>query len=180
MKKILGTCLCGSVAFEVIESPFVFLYCHCRSCQKSSGSIHAANLGFPEDPVRWIRGEHLIQLFVETVENPGFPRVFCRTCGSPVPKLSRNRKFWVVPSGSLDSDPEMRPQANIYWSEHAPWFASGDQIPKHDTSLPQQATANDRKADSQIRKCRGLQRAGQFVVIPPSRAIVRRLHGHDG
>ena len=132
MKAITGSCLCGNVAFEVAGQPLKFIYCHCRSCQKSTGSIHAANLAFPRDSITWVRGEELIEKFVDTNENPGFPRRFCRTCGSPVPKLSRNGEFWVVPSGTLDSDPGMRPQANIYWAEHATWYVPADQIPKND------------------------------------------------
>ncbi|HEX7862393.1 MAG TPA: GFA family protein [Verrucomicrobiae bacterium] len=132
MKPLIGTCLCGKVAFEVTGTPLKFLYCHCRSCQKSTGSIHAANLAFPAGSVRWTQGEDLLQLFVDTKENPGFPRCFCKSCGSPLPKLSRNQQFWVVPSGSLDSDPGIKPQANIYWAEHAPWYVSADQLPRHD------------------------------------------------
>jgi len=132
MKPITGSCLCGQVAFEVTAAPLKFLYCHCRSCQKSSGSVHAANLAFPAGSVRWTQGEDRIELFVDTKENPGFPRRFCRACGSPVPKLSRNGQFWVVPSGLLDSDPSLRPQANIYWAEHAPWYVSADHLVKHE------------------------------------------------
>jgi hypothetical protein len=110
----------------------MFLYCHCRSCRKSSGSVHAANLAFPEDAFRWTRGEDLVTKFVDTEENPGFPRCFCSLCGSPVPKTSRNGKFRVVPSGCLDADPGLRPQANIFWAEHAPWYLSADELPKHD------------------------------------------------
>lgn len=136
MELITGSCLCGKVAFEVIGAPFKFLYCHCRSCQRSSGSVHVANLAFPEDSVRWTQGEGLIERFVDTIENPGFPRWFCRSCGSPLPKLSRSQKFWVIPSGTLDRDPGMRPQANIYWAEHAHWYVSADQLPKYDGALP--------------------------------------------
>lgn len=132
MTPINGTCLCGKVAFEVNSPPLKFLYCHCRSCRKSSGSIHAANLAFPEDSVQWKRGEDLVERFVDTDENPGFRRAFCRNCGSPVPKLSRNGQFWVVPSGLLDSDPGIRPQANIYWAERAPWQVSPDVLTKHE------------------------------------------------
>jgi len=132
MKPITGSCLCGKVAFEVTGTPLKFVYCHCRSCQKSTGSIHAANLAFPGGSVRWTQGEDLIELFVDTKENPGFPRRFCRSCGSPVPKLSRNGQFWVVPSGTLDADPGMRPQANIFWAEHAPWYVPVDQIATHE------------------------------------------------
>lgn len=135
MKHITGSCLCGKVRFEVTEAALKFIYCHCRSCQKSSGSVHAANLAFPGNALRWTQGEDLIERFVETKENPGFPRCFCRNCGAPVPKLSRNGKFWVVPSGLLDSDPGMRPQANIYWAEHASWFVLADQITRHDGPL---------------------------------------------
>ena len=131
MDPLEGSCLCGRVAFEVTGTPLKFLYCHCHSCQKSSGSVHAANIAFPEGAVKWTRGEDHIELFVDTKENPGFPRRFCRSCGSPVPKLSRNGKFWVVPSGLLDSEPGMTPQANIYWSEHARWYVPPDQIPKY-------------------------------------------------
>ena len=129
MKTLMGSCLCGSVAFKVSGEPFIFLYCHCRSCQKSSGSVHVANLGFPLDSVSWTRGEDLIGRFVDANDNPGFTRCFCRNCGAPLPKLSRNQKFWVVPSGLLDSDPEMRPQGNIFWAEHAPWYVPVEQIP---------------------------------------------------
>lgn len=132
MIPISGTCLCGGVGFEVTEAPLKFLYCHCRSCQKSSGSVHAANLAFPGGSLRWTRGEAQIGVFVDTKENPGFPRAFCRQCGSPVPKLSRNRQFWVVPSGCLDSDPGLRPEANIFWAEHAAWFLPPDQLARHE------------------------------------------------
>ncbi len=135
MKPVTGSCLCGKVAFTVNGAPLMFLYCHCRSCQRSSGSVHAANLAYPEGAVKWSRGEDLIELFVDTEENPGFPRRFCRRCGSPVPKLSRNGKFWVVPSGTLDADPGIKPQANIFWEEHAPWYVSADLMPKHEGPL---------------------------------------------
>jgi hypothetical protein len=130
MNTLKGSCLCGKVAFEVRGKPLLFLYCHCRSCQKSSGSVHVANLAFPLDSVSWTRGEDLIERFVDKSENPGFTRRFCKNCGSVVPKMSRSNEFWVVPSGLLDSDPGMRPQANIYWSEHAPWCVAVNQIPK--------------------------------------------------
>jgi hypothetical protein len=100
-----------------------------------------ANLGFPLDSVSWTRGEDLIGRFVDANDNPGFTRCFCRNCGAPVPKLSRNQKFWVVPSGLLDSDPEMRPQGNIFWAEHAPWYVPVEQIPKFEGRYVEQGAA---------------------------------------
>lgn len=148
MKPISGSCLCGKVAFEITGYPIRFLYCHCRSCQKSTGSLHAANLAFPEDSMKWLRGEDLIGRFVDTVENPGFPRWFCKCCGSPVPKVSRTGKFWVVPSGILDSEPDMRPQANIYWTERAPWLVPVDRLPKNEGALPDPGSLAPRDSKS--------------------------------
>ena len=141
MKTLNGSCLCGSVAFKVTGEPFIFLYCHCRSCQKSSGSVHVANLGFPLDSVSWTRGDDLIGRFVDAKGNPGFTRCFCRNCGAALPKLSRNQKFWVVPSGLLDSDPKMRPQGNIFWAEHAPWYVPAEQIPTFEGPYVEQGAA---------------------------------------
>lgn len=135
MKPITGSCLCGRIAFELNATPVKFLYCHCRSCQKASGSLHNANLAFPADSLRWTRGEDAIGRFVDSVENPGYPRWFCRNCGSPVPKRSRNGQLWVVPSGSLDADPGLRPQANIFWPEHAAWLVSPNDLPKYDAQV---------------------------------------------
>jgi len=56
-----------------------------------------------------------------------------------MPKVSRTQQFWVVPSGSLDADPGMRPQANIFWAEHAPWLVSADQIAKNEGRLVEPA-----------------------------------------
>ncbi len=89
-------------------------------------------MAYPLEALTWIHGEKLIGKFTDTADNPGFTRCFCRNCGSVLPKLGRNQQFWVVPAGLLDSDPGTRPEANIFWAEHAPWYLSADQIPKYD------------------------------------------------
>lgn len=131
-KPVTGSCLCGSVAYEVTGKAIRFLYCHCHSCQKSTGSVHNASLAYPLGAVSWTKGEDQIQKFIDSGENPGYTRCFCRNCGSPVSKLSRNQQFWVVPSGSLDSDPGERPQGNIFWAERAPWYVFADRIPANE------------------------------------------------
>jgi hypothetical protein len=60
-----------------------------------------------------------------------------------LPKLSRNQKFWVVPSGLLDFDPEMRPQANIFWAEHAPWYVPVEQIPQFEGPYVEPSNCNE-------------------------------------
>ena len=44
MADYYGSCLCGNAKFEVQGKVDGFYLCHCRHCQKDTGSAHAANL----------------------------------------------------------------------------------------------------------------------------------------
>jgi hypothetical protein len=39
----------------------------------------------------------------------------------------------VIPAGYLDSDPKIRPMANIFWDEKPCWFEEGQQADKFKT-----------------------------------------------
>ncbi len=54
---ITGSCLCGSVKFEVTPPFAAFRYCHCSRCQKASGSAHAANAFLPATQFKWLAGD---------------------------------------------------------------------------------------------------------------------------
>lgn len=38
-----GQCSCGEVRYEMTDSPLFVHACHCRNCQRPSGSAHALN-----------------------------------------------------------------------------------------------------------------------------------------
>ena len=40
-----GSCLCGSIRYEIDGELSDFGYCHCKSCRKASGSAYGANIG---------------------------------------------------------------------------------------------------------------------------------------
>ncbi|MFN3455173.1 MAG: GFA family protein, partial [Pseudobdellovibrio sp.] len=40
----LGSCLCGQVEFKIQGVLESFFLCHCKYCQKDTGSAHSANL----------------------------------------------------------------------------------------------------------------------------------------
>jgi hypothetical protein len=86
---------------------------------------------FLPESFRWVAGESLIERFTDEHSNPGYMRWFCRRCGCAVPRLSRTKKFILVPAGLLDDDPEIKPQRSIFWDERAPWLLGLDAIPKH-------------------------------------------------
>lgn len=41
---LMGSCLCGSVEYEVTGEAQRFYHCHCQRCRKATGKGHASNL----------------------------------------------------------------------------------------------------------------------------------------
>lgn len=126
-----GSCVCGKVRFRV-RPPFVFFqYCHCSRCQKVTGSAHSASLFVGVEQFEWISGEELVKRY-ELPSAKYFCTGFCSVCGSRMPWLSRNGRFVLVPAGTLDSDPGVRPEQNIYWSSKATWYLPVDELDTFD------------------------------------------------
>ena len=58
-----GSCLCGSVRYEVSGDPQRFYHCHCKRCRKSSGTGHATNLFMVEARLVFPEGESLLKRY---------------------------------------------------------------------------------------------------------------------
>ena len=116
-----GSCLCGKVSYQ-IEPPFkIFQYCHCSRCRKFTGSAHASNIFVPPAQFQWLTGEALVGRFEEP-EAKYFATCFCKNCGSSLPWAVKGGRNIVVPAGTLDDEPPLKPQHNIYWESRAPWY----------------------------------------------------------
>ena len=131
---VRGSCLCGDVAFVVEGPPLRCWNCHCSRCRKARGAAHASNLFAPVDAVRFTRGEERVARY-KVPEARYFMQVFCRRCGSPMPRHDRDRGFAAVPMGALDDDPGKRPERNIFTASKAPWYEIPDDLPQ-DAEFP--------------------------------------------
>ena len=47
-----GGCACGAIRYECSADPILSLNCHCRDCQRASGSPFATVLLVPQDAVK--------------------------------------------------------------------------------------------------------------------------------
>jgi hypothetical protein len=125
-----GSCLCGAVAYTVDAPPLRFMYCHCSRCRLARGAAHASNLFYPLETFRWRSGEELVEQYA-LPHAQRFGAAFCRQCGGAVPRPSPAGNVVVVPAGSLDSDPGMRPEAHIFVDSCASWdVIAPDGIPR--------------------------------------------------
>lgn len=131
---ISGSCLCGGVAYE-IDAAERMVNCHCSRCRRGRSAAHTTNLFAKLDGFRFTRGEDLVGEY-KVPDARFFTVSFCTRCGSETPYISRERSFAVVPAGTLDTDPGMRPQAHIFVGSKAPWFEIGDELPQFEAMPP--------------------------------------------
>lgn len=111
--RFVGGCLCGQLRYAISEAPLHVSLCHCRDCQKCSGSAFSVNAVFREEAVT-VTGRLAIY---ETVGDSGgtVRRVFCPDCGSTIRSMAeQTRGFFVVKAGTLDAPEQVVPSAEVY------------------------------------------------------------------
>lgn len=127
----LGSCLCGAVSFEVVGDFESFFLCHCKHCQKDTGSAHAANLFSSSAQLNWISGQEKSKTFV--LPNTRHTKSFCQECGSALPNLQMDGKLVVVPAGSLNTRVTLKPNGHLFCSSRASWDADLELVKKFET-----------------------------------------------
>ena len=132
---VTGSCLCGKVHYELKNNLGVFQYCHCSRCRKFTGSAHAANIFVAPDDFHWLAGEEYVGRY-DPEHTKYFATAFCKRCGSSLPWLSKSGRVVVVPAGTLDEDPGIRPDKNIFCASRAEWYISVESLPQHDEGPP--------------------------------------------
>jgi hypothetical protein len=127
MKAIEGSCLCGGIRYAV-EGPLgKVVNCHCSMCRKATGAAFRTRAAVPRGSFRWTAGEDLVSRYESS---PGETRTFCGVCGATLPTFIHGRAEIGLPLGTLDDDPEVRPEAHVYVASKAPWFEITDGLPR--------------------------------------------------
>ena len=136
--SIKGSCLCGAVSYQFHGPEYVFQYCHCSRCRKFTGSAHASNIIISPEQFEWLTGADQIARY-EHPEAKHFATCFCRQCGSSLPWLAQSGGAMIIPAGTLDEDPEIRPSQNIFWKDRAVWREAVESLPHYDELQPRKA-----------------------------------------
>ena len=126
--KLEGSCLCGSVQYQLHADPKRFYHCHCRRCRKASGTGHATNIMVQAEDFTWQQGEQLLKRF-KVPDAERFYTQFCSQCGSAMPRSVPEIGMVVIPAGSLDSELSLQPQARIFWDSRTEWSCAGEELP---------------------------------------------------
>jgi hypothetical protein len=111
MKNWKGGCLCGALRYEATVSESENWYCHCRMCQKATGSAVSTSAIIKKSQLRMLKGTAKYYQSSTDIE-----RGFCDNCGSPM-FFRPIKEDWIsILSGTLD-DPEVAPPEGHYGIE---------------------------------------------------------------
>lgn len=125
--KFEGSCLCGSVRYELSGEIKRFYHCHCQRCRKATGTGHASNIMVNVESFHWLTGEALLRRY-KVPEAERFYAHFCSQCGSAMPREVPELGVMVIPAGSLDHDVAASPEARIFWDSRVSWSCHDDGI----------------------------------------------------
>lgn len=124
-----GGCLCGQARYRLNAAPLTTLVCHCRNCQRQSGSAFSivtvvATRAF-ERTGAW-------KAYDDTADSGAvLRREFCPECGSALAStLVASPDMTVIKAGTLDDVSGLKPQMHIWTQSAQPWVCLEPDLPQ--------------------------------------------------
>src|SRR5271165_160536 len=123
-----GGCACGAVRYRLGATPMFVHCCHCRDCQRQTGSAFVLNALIETDRIEILAGE------TEAVEVPtdsGHPHVIhrCPACKTAIWSYYGGNRLSYVRVGTLDEPAALPPNVHIYTRSKLPWIALPADVP---------------------------------------------------
>jgi len=134
MAGLTGGCMCGSVRYEVKSVPFDCGWCHCRTCQLSSGAPAMVFASVPHGHLVWSKGAEKVR----QVRSSSFGhRSFCSECGTPfLMQVDHQPESVDFSVATLDEPEALAPGFHIFWGSRIGWFQPADELPRHEKFRP--------------------------------------------
>ena len=129
--KVTGRCHCGAIAYEARVDPGRVVVCHCRDCQRLSGSAYRVSVGTTRGDFTLRRGAPTV--YVKTADSGARrAQAFCGACGSPLftYDLARPESLGLR-IGCLDQRDRLLPARQIWCDSAWPGTARLAGVPGH-------------------------------------------------
>lgn len=122
MAAIKGHCACGQVSYESAAEPVFSGICHCKTCQRSTGSAFNPVVAVPTAMLT-IKGE--TKSYSSTGDSgKAVVHKFCPNCGSGIvsqPEIIADLS--IISIGTLDDSSWVKPTMQIYCDDKQPWVS---------------------------------------------------------
>ncbi len=125
-----GGCTCRAVRYRLTRRPLFVHCCHCRWCQRETGTAFALNAMIEAERVVLLQGEPEA---VRTPSNSGKGQTIlrCRTCRIAhwSNYAGAGEKIRFVRVGTLDEPDRLPPDIHIFTESKQPWVLLPPEVP---------------------------------------------------
>ncbi len=128
--RLSGSCLCGSIRFEVDAELSEVEGCHCVECRKWTGhylasvEVKRSELTLEDpDQVSWYHSSEKVR------------RGFCSNCGSPLffDPLDTEKHDWIgISAGAFDDPTGAQMALHIFVAEKGDYYEITDGLPQNE------------------------------------------------
>lgn len=117
-----GGCACGAVRYRLMTKPMYVHCCHCRWCQRETGSAFVLNAMIEADRVEALRGRPEVVL-TPSESGKGQKIARCPSCRIALWSnyAGAGDKIRFVRVGTLDDPDRLPPDIHIFTSSKQPW-----------------------------------------------------------
>jgi hypothetical protein len=131
MPAISGRCVCGQATYSATAEPIFTGLCHCKTCQRVTGSSFGAVVAIPA-PSLTVTGD-VTQYDRIGDSGQATHRSFCPVCGASI-ALSADIMSGIVmlPIGTLDDTDWVKPTMQIYCQAEQGWLDLGGEMQRFD------------------------------------------------
>src|SRR5216683_6526100 len=125
-----GGCACKAVRYQLTADPLIVHACHCRDCQRITGSAFVLNMWIER---RFVETGATLPKSFKVKAGSGKPHevFFCGDCATDVWS-----KYHAVPSdtlfvraGTLDNPTAVKPDVHIFTRTKLPWLDLPKDVP---------------------------------------------------
>ncbi|MBN6209323.1 GFA family protein [Ralstonia flatus] len=133
-----GSCLCGSVKFQLLSDPLTFYVCHCTMCQRRSGGAALPVMWVHRTDLQILEGEAPLAEFNLGNGHTRRARI-CPRCDTRLWAEPLNRpNIALLRPGTLENQQAFTPVAHVYTRSKQPWFLIPPGVAQFET-YPEQA-----------------------------------------
>ncbi|HML07553.1 MAG TPA: GFA family protein [Xanthobacteraceae bacterium] len=127
-----GGCACAAVRYRLLSPPMFVHCCHCRNCQRQTGSAFVLNALIEADRVTLLSGKP--EPVAVPTDSGGPHDIYrCPACGVALWSVyAAGSELLFVRVGTLDDPAALPPDVHIYVRSKLPWVAVPEGAPTFD------------------------------------------------
>ena len=130
--NLKGRCACGAITYELTSDPLIVHACHCRDCQRLTGTAFVTNIWIERNMVE-AKGPEPKSFRLAGGSGQAHDVFFCGECGTFMWSRYHGAPgdFLFVRAGTLENPDAVRPDVQIFTRSKVPWLELPKDVPAY-------------------------------------------------